>query len=87
MAPRAEFPRLETSRILKPVDDAAVWSVTCFYITAKWRRRDVSVLLLEAAGEFVKRQGGAILEGYPVQPDRENYPAAYAWVGLANAYP
>jgi hypothetical protein len=31
---RSEYPRLARSRVLKPVDEADVWSVTCFF-TAK----------------------------------------------------
>ncbi|MBX2854935.1 MAG: GNAT family N-acetyltransferase [Rhodobacteraceae bacterium] len=86
IAPREELPRLESSRILKPVDDQPVWSVTCFYIASKWRRKGVSLRLLEAACGFVKRRGGTVLEGYPIEPDRENYPAVYAWIGLASTY-
>lgn len=86
VAPRGEFPRLETSRILKPVDDTAVWSVTCFYIAASHRKRGLSVRLLEAAADFVRKQGGSVLEGYPIEPDRPSYPAVYAWIGLASAF-
>jgi GNAT superfamily N-acetyltransferase len=86
IAPRSAFPRLATSRILKPVDEAEVWSITCFLIAKTHRRRGVSLALLGAAAEFVRRRGGAILEGYPIEPKRADYPAVYAWVGLASAY-
>lgn len=86
VAPRATFPKLATSRILKPVDGAAVWSVTCFLVAKAHRRRGVSVALLDAAGDFVRTRGGEILEGYPVDPDRTNYPPVYAWVGVADAF-
>lgn len=86
VAPRAEFPRLETSRVLKPIDDQPVWSVTCFYIANAYRKQGVSVKLLEAACNFVSRYGGSIIEGCPIEPDRTNYPSVYAWIGLASAY-
>jgi GNAT superfamily N-acetyltransferase len=86
IAPRADFPRLETSRILKPVDENSVWSVTCLTVVKAHRRKGVSVALLNAAAEFVARRGGAIVEGYPVEPDRPNYPPVYAWTGVARAY-
>ncbi|MEQ8664965.1 MAG: GNAT family N-acetyltransferase [Rhodospirillales bacterium] len=86
VAPRAEFPRLETSRVLKPVDDAPVWSVTCFFIARSHRRRGVSVRLLEAAADFVRTHGGHIVEGYPVEPAKADYPGVYAWIGLADAF-
>lgn len=86
IAPRSEFPRLETSRVLKPVDEKLVWSVTCFYIASGYRKTGVSVKLLEHACEFVSGHGGSIIEGYPIEPDRTNYPAAYAWIGLVSAF-
>ncbi len=86
IAPRAEFPRLETSRILAAVDNEPVWSITCFYIAKAYRRRGISVKLLERAADFVREHGGSVIEGYPIEPDRANYPAVYAWIGLANAF-
>ena len=86
IAPRSAFPRLEGSRILAPVDDAPVWSITCFFIARDHRRGGLSVRLLGAAADHVVRLGGSVVEGYPVDPDRKDYPAAYAWVGLAGAY-
>lgn len=86
IAPRAEFPRLETSRVLKAVDDQPVWSITCFYIAPAYRKQGVSVTLLRSASDFVRDHGGSVIEGYPIEPDRANYPAVYAWIGLANAF-
>ena len=64
--PRSAYPRLAHSRTLKPVDDQEVWSVTCFYVAKKFRRRGIAVELLKAAVEHVREQGGKIVEGYPV---------------------
>lgn len=86
VSPRSEFPRLDTSRVLKPIDDQPVWSVTCFYIDKAYRKKGVSIRLLEGASEFVRRRGGSIIEGYPIEPGRANYPSTYAWVGLASAF-
>lgn len=86
IAPRSHFPRLATSRVLKPVDDAEVWSITCFFVAKAHRRRGVSLALLRGAADFVGKHGGTIVEGYPIEPDRANYPAVYAWVGVASAY-
>lgn len=86
LAPRDAFPRLETSRVLKPLGDRPVWSVTCFFIRKTHRRRGISVALLRAATNFVRKQGGQILEGYPIDPAKRPYPAAFAWTGLAAAF-
>ena len=86
VAPREDFSGLSRSRILKPVDDQPVWSIVCFYIDRSYRRFGVSVELLHAAVEYVKRRGGAIVEGYPVEPKKDRMPDAFAWSGLAAAF-
>lgn len=65
---REKFSALERSRILQPIDDQPVWSVTCFFIAKGFRRQGVTVELLKAAIAYVKKRGGKILEGYPVEP-------------------
>ena len=86
LAPRAEYSGLARSRVLKPVDEQPVWSVSCFYIDKAYRRRGVSVALLTAAVDFARSRGARIVEGYPVEPDGDNYPAVFAWTGTAKTY-
>jgi GNAT superfamily N-acetyltransferase len=86
VAPRAEYSALERSRILKPVDDTPVWSVSCLFVRKDQRKKGRSVELLLAAVEYVRRQGGTVVEGYPVEPKQESMPAAFAWTGLASAF-
>jgi GNAT superfamily N-acetyltransferase len=86
VAPRASYPRLDGSRILAPVDERAVWSVTCFFVERGQRRRGLSVKLLRAAVAHVRRHGGKIVEGYPVEPRAGEMPAAFVWTGLAAAF-
>ncbi len=84
--PRSEYPRLERSRILKPVDDQPVWSVTCFFTRRDFRRQGVTVALLKAAIEHAKQHGGLILEGYPLEPKTAEIPSPFAYTGLASAF-
>lgn len=86
VAPRSAFPALERSRVLQPVDTAPVWSVSCFVIAKGYRRKGVSLALLSAASDFVLKHGGEILEGYPVETAKQNYPAVYAWTGLSGTF-
>lgn len=86
LAPREKFPRLETSRILKPVDDQNVWSVSCFFVDKAYRKRGVSLALLDAACDFAAAAGARIIEGYPVEPKKKPYPPVYAWVGFADTF-
>ena len=83
--PRSVYPRLAHSRILKPVDDADVWSVTCFFVAKQARRQGLTVKLLEAAVDYVKSQGGKIVEGYPVDA-KKDMPAAFIYHGTAAAF-
>lgn len=86
IAPRREFPRLDSSRILYPLDDREVWSITCFLIRKGHRRKGIATALLVAAKEFVRSRGGGILEGYPIDPEKPEYPPVYAWTGLKKAF-
>ena len=63
IAPREEYVRLETSRVLKPVDDRMVWSVSCFFIHKEYRRKGLNIQLLNASVAFVLSQGAIIVEG------------------------
>jgi GNAT superfamily N-acetyltransferase len=86
VAPREEFPRLERSRILKPVDAEPVWSVVCFFVAKSHRRTGVGLRLLKAALEHVRGSGGRILEGYPVEPKKGSTPDVFAYHGVAEMF-
>ena len=83
--PRSVYPKLAHSRILKPVDDENVWSVTCFFVAKQARRRGLTVELLKAAVDYVREQGGCIVEGYPVET-KKNMPAPFIYTGTAAAF-
>lgn len=85
--PRSAYPGLARSRILAPIDDQPVWSVTCFYVARGWRRQGITLQLLRAALKHVRRRGGRIVEGYPVVPRPYHQSAtAFAWTGFAPAF-
>jgi len=85
IAPREQYPRLSSSRILKPVDDQPVWSVTCFHIARGFRRQGLSTRLLEAAVDFARARGARIVEGYPHET-RKTAPDIFVYTGLASAF-
>ena len=68
VAPRETYPALLRSRTLKPVDDRPVWSVVCFFVAKDWRGKGVSRRLAGAAVDYVREQGGKLLEAYPTDP-------------------
>jgi GNAT superfamily N-acetyltransferase len=85
VGPREVFKTLERSRILRPVDSQAVWSVVCFFVANPFRRKGLTVRLLEAAIKHVQEQGGKIVEGYPSEPGM-NLPDAFVYTGLTSAF-
>jgi len=86
VATRESYPALERSRVLKRVDNKPVWSIVCFFVAKQFRHKGVTVSLLRAAIEYVKEQGGKIVEGYPVEPKKSYTPDAFAYTGLASAF-
>src|SRR5438128_1099301 len=82
VAPREHYPALDRSRVLKRIDDSPVWSVSCLFVAKECRNQGVSVQLLKAAVAHVRKQGGVMVEGYPVEPRTGPMPAVFAWTGL-----
>jgi GNAT superfamily N-acetyltransferase len=86
VAPRPSYPALARSRVLAPVDDEAVWSISCLFVARPFRRRGVSAALLRAAAEFAARKGARIVEGYPSEPATQRAPDAFMWLGIPAAF-
>jgi GNAT superfamily N-acetyltransferase len=81
LSPRRDFGRLQRSPTLKPVDDADVWSIVCFFVHRTHRRRGIASVLIRAAIEAARERGAEALEGYPVVPTSAKLPAAAAFPG------
>lgn len=87
VSPRSEYTALARSRILKPVDDEDVWSVTCFFIDRRYRGKGVASGLLKEAVRHAFRNGAKIVEGYPVEPEKgKRYPPTFAWHGVKKIF-
>ena len=85
-APRSAFPGLDRSRLLAAVDGAPTWSAPCLFVTKDYRRRGVSVALLDAAARYAAAHGAPALEGYPVDSGGAEQPAAFVWTGTPGAF-
>ena len=85
LAPRTEYPRLDNSRVLAPVDDLPVWSVTCFFIRRDWRGRGLATWMLNGAATFAASNGARIIEGYPNDPEKRAADA-FVWTGIASTF-
>jgi len=86
VAPREMFPALERSRILKPVDDMPVWSVSCFYVPRVLRGAGLADDLIAAALAHARAGGARAVEAYPVEPTTSSMPAVFAWTGFAQSF-
>lgn len=80
IAKRDRFPVLDNSRVLKRVDDKDVWSIVCFYIRKNYRNLGVATKLVKGAIEYVREQGGGIIEGYPIDK-KDRTPDVFAYTG------
>jgi GNAT superfamily N-acetyltransferase len=85
LGPREHFAKLEKSPVMKPVDDAKVWSVICFVVPSPYRGEGVAKALLDGARAWAKKQGAKILEAYPIDKegrgDDQNY-----WFGTRSMF-
>ncbi len=85
VAPRRDTSGLDRSPVARPVDDAEVWSITCFYVAAPYRRDGMMTALVEAAVAQAGRAGARVVEAYP--HDRSNrVGAGDVFMGLASAF-
>lgn len=69
LTPRDELPWLDRAWRLKRVDDAPVWSLSCFYIRKGYRKKGVTTALIVAAMDIAKKAGAPALEAYPLDAD------------------
>lgn len=86
VAPREVYTYLGRSRILKPVDDQPVWSISCLFVLRSYRRLGISVSMLKGAVGFAAKAGATIVEGYPVVPTMERTPDPFVWTGVPSAF-
>ncbi|UCE42730.1 MAG: GNAT family N-acetyltransferase [Candidatus Aminicenantes bacterium] len=86
VASRSQFSMLSRSRILKQIDEKPVWSIVCLFIKKSFRNQGLSIKLLSKAIEYVKQQGGQVVEGYPIEPKKDRMPDVFASTGLASAF-
>jgi GNAT superfamily N-acetyltransferase len=82
VGPREDYPVLQRSHVLKPIDDQPVWSIVCFFVAKPYRGRGLSRALIRAAVDYARRQGATLIEGYPVIPRQGEIADAEAFTGL-----
>ncbi len=85
VAPREQYPVLQRSRILAPVDDQPVWSIVCFFIARSYRGRGLLQPLIEGAVGHVRQSGGSVVEAYPTDTRAKTSPS-FIYTGVLSAF-
>lgn len=92
IGPRTEQPRLVSLPIVRrsthePLDDAAVWAVSCFVVRREFRGYGVSRTLLEHAIAFAFERGARLIEGYPIDlAERPNASSNSLYIGSLSLF-
>jgi predicted GNAT family acetyltransferase len=63
-----------------------VWSIVCFYIAKQYRRQGTLLQLIEGAVQYVKEQGGKIIESYPTVPRGRKLPPVSSFMGIPKVF-
>jgi GNAT superfamily N-acetyltransferase len=82
LAPRTEYKRLATSKLLAAVDDQPVWVISCFYIYRDYRHQGLMAKLITAAEEYAREKGVKILEAFPIEAKERISPLSI-YTGIA----
>lgn len=73
LGPREDYLKLRRSPVMKPVDDAEVWSIVCTYVDKAHRGLGLQHKLLAAAVDLARNRDVRLLEAYPVdKPERSH---------------
>lgn len=86
IAPREKYIRLENSRVLEKVEGEKVWSISCFFVAKPYRRRGMTLELIEGAVKYAGKNGAKIVEGYPIDPKNKQMPDVFMCLGLYSAF-
>jgi GNAT superfamily N-acetyltransferase len=86
VAPRSSYASLNRSRVLKQIDDIPVWSIVCFFIDKSQRGKGLTLALIQAALDYVRQQGGQVVEAYPTLPKDKRLPPVSSFMGLRSVF-
>jgi GNAT superfamily N-acetyltransferase len=87
---RDELPRIDAGRGYKKIrpleTDKKLWRITCFFTDRAYRGKGVSKFALKSALESIKKQGGGIVEAYPVVSKKMTAVAEWRWFGTPGMF-
>ena len=85
---RSDFPRMQRSSVLKPVDETPVISLTCLFVRKDHRGEGLCSELIAAVCDHLAATAGTrTVEAYPVEPaEGRKAGADTAMTGIASAF-
>jgi len=86
LAPRERFHSLNRSPVLKRIDKTQVWSIVCFFIAKEYRNKGITINIIKAAIDYVRRKGGKVIEAYPTDPRGRRLDPVSSFMGLPSVY-
>ena len=86
VAPREQFPVLDRSYVLKPIDDKPVWCIVCFFVHKMYRRRGLSRILIQGAIRYASENGARIIEAYPVDKEASKNTSIDGFTGFVKPF-
>jgi GNAT superfamily N-acetyltransferase len=86
VGPRAENPRLVASKLIRPVDDVAVWSIICVVVRGGHRKQGAALRAIEGAVAWASQNGAPAVEAYPVDPGAKRMDLTMAFVGTRSMF-
>jgi len=86
---REELPRIDARRTYRtvraPAGDSNLWRITCFFVDRAYRGKGAAAFALKAALASIRRQGGGVVEAYPVV-DKMAAVAEWRWFGTPGMF-
>lgn len=86
VAPRKHYGSLNRSPVLKRLDQKEVWSIVCFFIDRRQRGRGLAGRILLKVIDYVRGQGGTLLEAYPSETQGAMLPDVSSFMGVPSLY-
>ncbi len=85
-----ELPRIDAGRnyrkVASSIDVEKLWRITCFFVDRAYRGKGVAKLALKAALESIKKQGGGVVEAYPVVSEKMAAVPEWRWFGTPSMF-
>lgn len=88
--PREELPRIDAGRgyrkVGPPAGDRKLWRITCFFVDRAYRGKGVAKFALKAALESIRKQGGGLVEAFPVVSKKMAAVPEWRWFGTPGMF-